>query len=262
MPGAAGLPGRDATLVAKFEFDVGQRDHDGRHGAPSRSCGVDAFPQRTQRNPCSPRSAIVRVTSSTERPSRSIAATTTASPGRAKASIRLAGEQPLLLDPGDVQRGPLDVEVLCSDGAPGANFKPGTEHSKLRCAGGLCFAASTCASLGGSALRTTRRADLLGLLRSLAWPQVRAAPLTSVRWSGAYRLKPYSHAVERGLHDCIAAFLGVAPNRAELAVLGVHRAGVQCCSLRCEVKARWTREGIDHQLADAVRAGHGAQARG
>jgi hypothetical protein len=167
MPGAAGLPGGGTTLVARFEFDFGQRGHDGRHGAPSRGCGVDAFPQRAQRNPCSPRSAIVRVTSATERPSR---------PGK------LAGEQPLLLDPGDVQRGPLGVEVLCSDGAPGANFKPGTEHSKLRCAVGGCASPLRPApAFGGSVLRTTRRADLLVLLRSLAWPQVQAAPLTSVR---------------------------------------------------------------------------------
>jgi hypothetical protein len=34
MPGAAGLPGHDTTLAAKFEFDFGQRGHDGRHGAP------------------------------------------------------------------------------------------------------------------------------------------------------------------------------------------------------------------------------------
>jgi hypothetical protein len=131
MSGVAGLPGRGTTLVVKFEFDFGQRGRDGRHGSSSRGCGVDAFPQRAQRNPCSPRSAIGRVTSATERLSRSVAATTTASPGRAKASIpagrcgessptRKAGsvEQPLLLDPGDVQRGPLGVEVRCSDGAP------------------------------------------------------------------------------------------------------------------------------------------------
>jgi hypothetical protein len=107
----------------------------------------------------------------------------------------------------------------------GANFKPGTERGKLRCAvGAVLRRFDLRASLGGSVLRTTRRADLLGVPRS---PGHRSrAALTSVRWSTAYQLKPYSHAVDIGRHDCIAAFLGVAPNRAKLAVLGVHRAGV------------------------------------
>jgi hypothetical protein len=56
---SAGVARGGPTLAAELKLELGERGHDGGHGAPSWRTGIDAFAQRAQQN-----SALTKISNS------------------------------------------------------------------------------------------------------------------------------------------------------------------------------------------------------
>ena len=108
-----GLTRNHPALTPQFEFQLGQRGDDRRHRTPRQKWRCATFAQGPQRDRGSPRSAMVRVISATDRPERVdrgnhegvaragvIEQGSQPGPGGRGRSGELVGEDPLRIDTG------------------------------------------------------------------------------------------------------------------------------------------------------------------